>query len=193
VIDVGVGEGTPDLYRCFPDARYLLVDANPASADALSALASKLDAATELVFCGREPGSVKLKVYAEASKSSRYASARELSLEREVLVPVQTLDTLVEKHQLARPHLLKIDVEGAELEVLQGAALTLRSTDAVIAEASIAPRFHGGTSFEELVAILSAHGFAAFDFLDCFDYPEPGRLYQADVVFVRSDATFRTI
>lgn len=193
VIDVGVGDGTPDLYRCFPDARYLLIDANPASANALAALSTKLDAAGELVFCGRKPGSVKLKVYSEASKSSRYESARGLSPERELLVPVQTLDALVEKHQLEGPYLLKIDVEGSELEVLQGAVQTLRSTDAVIAEASIAPRFRGGTSFDDLVAIMSAHGFATFDFLNCFDYPERGRLYQADVVFVKSDARFRTI
>lgn len=193
VIDVGVATGTPELYRHFPSARYLLVEANPAFAEDLSRLAGRLDAVVENVFCGREQGSTELRVHSEPSKSSLYESARGLTVESVQSVPVERLDALVAKHRLEPPFLLKVDVEGAELGVIAGAEATLRSADAVIAETSIAPRFAGGTELAALVAAMDDNGFAVFDILSCFDYPSPGSLYQADLVFVRSDAAFRQV
>lgn len=46
------------------------------------------------------------------------ASFRAVQWDREVVVPVTTLDALIEEH--GEPHFCKIDVEGFELAVLQG-------------------------------------------------------------------------
>jgi len=193
IVDVGVAHGTPELYCHFPNCRYLLVEANPEYAPDLESLATRMDAVVENVFCGQEAGSATLKISSDASKSSLYEAARDLAVEREIVVPVASLDALVAKHRLEAPYLLKIDVEGAELDVIGGADETLNSTEIVIAETSVAPRFQGGAELADLVAAMKARGFSVFDIVGCFDFPAPGRLYQADLVFVRSDADFRQV
>lgn len=59
---------------------------------------------------------------------------------QELSVPVQTLDAVVEQHALGREiHFLKIDVEGAERDVLQSASL-LNSRPWIIVVEATAPR-----------------------------------------------------
>lgn len=53
---------------------------------------------------------------------------------RQVLVPVRTLDTLLRKHQFPKLDALSIDVEGSELDVLDGIDLEKWKPKAIVAE-----------------------------------------------------------
>jgi Methyltransferase FkbM domain len=59
----------------------------------------------------------------------------------------------------ARIGLLSIDVQGAELLVLQGAGSVLPHVGAVLVEVSFMPLYRGGAQIEEVDALLSASGF----------------------------------
>jgi FkbM family methyltransferase len=67
-------------------------------------------------------------------------------------VQVTTIDEYCASHRL-QPTLLKIDVEGYELEVLNGARLTLRRVAAVILEA------HSPELLSGCAQSLHEHGF----------------------------------
>jgi len=75
-------------------------------------------------------------------------------------VEIATLDELVSHNELAPPTILKIDVEGEETRVLNGAIKTLSSINMprlIVVEA--ASREDGSISDTELTSILSQHGY----------------------------------
>jgi FkbM family methyltransferase len=71
----------------------------------------------------RDPSMAKLS----SSPFQEYVSAVD-----EIEVPVRRIDYLVQKQEIPVPQLIKIDVEGAELEVIQGAESTLRNHHPVV-------------------------------------------------------------
>lgn len=193
VIDIGVATGTPPLYDTFPNLPYLLVEANPDFQEAIDEICRKTGWKAEYVFCGESAGQADFNIYADPFKSSRFQIARDLARQRQVVVPVVPLDVLVNKHALPEPYLIKIDVEGAELDVIRGATKTLEQSCAVVIEASFLPRFSGASDFAELVSVMSDRGFVVFDIIaGAFDQ-RLKRLQQADIVFVPRHAAFRAM
>lgn len=89
-------------------------------------------------------------------------------------VPCKRVDTLVRERGLSGPFLMKIDVDGAELLVLEGARDTLPKCSAVVIEAEIR------NLFERAAPIMDA-GLELFEIVDFCYYGD--RLSQVDLVF----------
>jgi FkbM family methyltransferase len=70
------------------------------------------------------------------------------------VVEVRSIESLLEREGLRAPTFLKIDVEGAEARVLQGAGESLYAPDRAILVAT-----HSKQSFEECSSILKQGGF----------------------------------
>jgi FkbM family methyltransferase len=82
------------------------------------------------------------------------------ALESSVEVDVVTLDQTVKELDLRRLDLLKIDVEGSETAVLQGADEVLRTLrPVVVAEAQDASLRQMGSNVPELLAVLRRHNY----------------------------------
>jgi hypothetical protein len=102
-------------------------------------------------------------------RSSHY-SARPLESTGDTLTPrrvqITTIDRIIANHAFPEPFGLKIDTEGAELEVIRGAAATLERTLFVIAEVCVLRDcFEGSYSFAQLVAAMDQAGFEVCDLL----------------------------
>lgn len=103
-----------------------------------------------------------------------------------VEVDVRPLDELLE--DVEEISLLKIDVQGSESAVLDGAFRTLERTDAVLLEANFVSHYYGDTLFSELHRRMTdQHGFSLYSLVPSFYDPE-GRLVWADVVYTRATA-----
>jgi FkbM family methyltransferase len=186
VIDIGVAEGTPELYGVFKGYPMLLVEANPEYTELLDTLAAQLPARVEKVFCGAQEGIVKLYKNGRKASSLHYANRPEAA---QVDVRVMPLDSLT--RNLPAPYLVKIDVEGAEMEVLKGAQETLKNSAAVVVETSVAKQYEGGSELADVVAYMKDRGFSVYDMVEGAIIE--GRLMQVDLIFVPTDAPFRKL
>jgi FkbM family methyltransferase len=72
-------------------------------------------------------------------------------------IPVSTLDKQLDA--VDRIDLLKIDVQGYELEVFAGAEQTLLRTGAIIVECNCIPCYEGGSTISTVISALARRGF----------------------------------
>ena len=83
--------------------------------------------------------------------------------------------------------LLKLDVEGHELDVLDGAPAVLAHVEVIISEVSFFNIEHAGhPAFTEFVTALAAAGFVLYDIAALASRRRDGRLRMGDAVFVRT-------
>jgi FkbM family methyltransferase len=100
-------------------------------------------------------------------------------------VPAAPLTDFISAADLTGRSLLKLDVQGFELEVLKSGAPLLPSFDWIYAECSFVPLYEGQALADEIIAFLKAHGFV----LSGKHNPSRGRnglLLQADLLFTRA-------
>jgi FkbM family methyltransferase len=109
-----------------------------------------------------------------------------------VTLPMDTLDSVTDSADLRAPLLLKLDVQGFELEVLKGGRRTLGLSEVVIMEASLLPYNDGSPLFADVVAFMNDEGFVAFDFCGQHRRESDNALFQTDVAFARRDSSLRT-
>jgi hypothetical protein len=93
--------------------------------------------------------------------------------------------------EIARPSLCKIDVQGAELMVLEGMTGRLDSLDAVIVETSTIASLKDGPEVHDVVRFMHDHGFVVADIVGITRRPLDGATAQLDVLFVPQDSPLR--
>jgi hypothetical protein len=69
------------------------------------------------------------------------------------------LDTIAKQNNWQKPDLIKIDVQGAEVDVLKGAKNTLMKCKDIILEAQHVNYNEGAPKFDEVKAYLESIGF----------------------------------
>ena len=103
-------------------------------------------------------------------------------------VLIRRLDDVLPPPAFKSRTLLKLDVQGFELQVLTGAPRILSQALAVQLEMSLLPLYQGETLMPEMSAAMSDHGFHLWDLEPSFRDPTTGRLLQVDAIFVRNSA-----
>jgi FkbM family methyltransferase len=103
-----------------------------------------------------------------------------------VQVTVRRLDQVLEPADLIRPVLLKIDVQGGELDMLRGADGLLGCIDAVIVEAAFVELYAGQPLIWEVWSFLASRGFSCRGTWS-ITYSRAGACLLGDFLFARTE------
>lgn len=189
IIDVGAYEGswTRLVRTVFADTHVTMIEAQHGKMEILgkvcrdlsrvnlvSALLSDM-AGKELVFYEMETGS-----------SLRPENSNVARIERKMVT--QTLDDVVGSD--GQRIFLKIDVQGAELDILAGGQGTLGRCEIVQLETALLPYNAGAPQITEVLVKMDAWGFVPYDFAG-FIRPNGIDLVQTDILFVRRGSPLR--
>lgn len=179
ILDVGVEQGTPELLYTFPDAKHVLIEP-VREHEALIRGAYRRIRNVHIVWAAAhsEAGIGSLSVTRSLDTATLRPSVGERwnpELSRQV--ELVTLDALCEKDEIEGPYLLKVDVDGTDLEVLKGAQRVLGDTDCVVIESS-------SEQIVERASFLQDQGFFLWGIVDVGFKREV--LYQMDLVFLRA-------
>lgn len=118
---------------------------------------------------------------------SHRSAAPESAYRGKETVRVRTLDdTAAQYLKDARGAFLKIDTQGFEWQVLDGARAVLPHVRGILVELSLVPLYEGQHLWREVIARLEAEGFALWAFKPVFSDPVSGRTLQMDGVFYRA-------
>jgi Methyltransferase FkbM domain len=105
----------------------------------------------------------------------------------EECIEMRRLDGLYDDLLMADSRVyLKVDVQGAELDVLRGAERILGQAALVEAELSLAPLYEGAPGFDEVIKHLAERGYGVLSLEPVFVDPRDDRLLQVDAIFGRA-------
>lgn len=193
VVDIGVGDGTYDLYRAFPNASHLLIEPLEERKSVMDKIVSQFDAQYVLACAGDTPGKITLNVHTDHLNGSSVFKEQEGThadgMEREVAVV--TIDQVCVQKNLTGPFLIKVDTQGAELKTLDGAAKTIQNTELVILEIQLFQTLVGCPQLYEVVEYMKKRGFVVYDCFGSAYRPLDGALAAMDIAFVKENGLFR--
>ncbi|MFN5375166.1 MAG: FkbM family methyltransferase [Chitinophagaceae bacterium] len=97
-----------------------------------------------------------------------------------------TLDAMQNSFGSFQKLFLKIDTQGYEWNVLEGARQFLNNVDVLQLEMSMVPLYKDQKLFKEIFDFLTSNGFELYEIEPGFSNPQDGQQYQIDCVFVNS-------
>jgi FkbM family methyltransferase len=191
VLDVGAAHGdwTKSCKRIFPDAHFVMLEPLPDHEAELSALVRQERVEYIPAAAGRTEDTLSLLVPDDPGGSSFLPASRkgDSYFKRSVTVPVLPLSSL---DIPSGPTVLKLDVQGFELEAIAGAEPILDQVEVIIAECSLYPFQQGIPLIHEVVEHVVELGYRIYDAADEVRWPS-GTLAQLDLVFVSGNSQLR--
>jgi FkbM family methyltransferase len=189
IFDVGAASGTwtQAVGPIFPAAAVVLIEPRPAMQPALHELCHRRTGCTvvqcaagasrgEALLTDWDTGSTLLPVVAGAAP--------------QMSVAVDTLDHLADRFGM--PDLVKLDVEGFELEALRGASHLMGRTELFIIEVALF-RFEERPLLHDVVAFMSARDYLVYDIAGVIRRPFDGAAGLLDLCFARAAGPLRRV
>jgi len=185
IIDAGAyhGEWTQLAHTVFPLAHLLLIEPQPALSVSLNLLCAGLPSARlRPCLLGRTEGEAAFLLQESNSRvvPTDYPAGHGESVVR---IPVGTLAQIAREEGFEKCELLKLDLQGHELEALAGAGEIFGKTEVILCEVSWL-RIGDVPIVAEVLAAFTARGYRPYDVMG-FNYrPLDRALWQTDFLFV---------
>ncbi len=200
ILDIGAYEGwfAQSVRTVFPDAYILMADAIAEKAPILDRVRTAIGNADYVIsllgahqedgasFFVVNPGTVGNPIQ---TGSSKFKENTEFPTE-ERIIRQTTLETIVDDAGRTF-QLLKLDVQGAELEVIRGLGSRLAMVEVILMELSLVDYNRGAPLIDEVLGELKSLGFVLYDIVEEHRFLERQALFQIDGIFVRAESPYR--
>lgn len=117
------------------------------------------------------------KVLVETAPETEYISTEEIQINR--------LDTFIKRMALKNRLFLKIDAQGFESKILEGATDCFKDIYALQLELSCISLYKGEILFDQMKVFIESKGFYLSSLESGFIDPQSGRLLQVEAIFLR--------
>jgi FkbM family methyltransferase len=195
VLDVGTSRGQFALFALarFPGAKLICFEPLPEARETARKVLAGHDVELHGVALGASRGQTTLHVSAQDDSSSLLPIGSQqvtafpgTQESHEIVVAVDVLDAYLDE-STARPCLLKIDVQGNELDALRGAGAGLEHVDEILVEVSFVELYTGQALAGDVIHHLVEHDFELVDVYGLARAAD-GTALQADLLFRRRSA-----
>jgi FkbM family methyltransferase len=136
-----------------------------------------------------------IQTIAEDLAGSSFLPAPNITLQqsdRQRMAQMVTIDAVLAEHQHFRPDLVKLDIQGFELEALSGATSIFRQSEMLIVETSLFEFMRRQPIARDVIAFMAERGYDIYDIAGFLRRPYDGALGQIDVVFAKTNGLLRS-
>ncbi len=196
IIDGGAhyGETVEQILRVLPSAVVHAIEPNPEAYRRLRGVAERYESqvTTYQEALSDRVGAVQLNIAQDDETSSLKPVSEAghklfgdiMKVADSIEVEVTTIDHWREINSVGAVDLLKLDIQGSELDALRGAQKSLYDgVNAILAEVHFLPAYDGAPPLPEIIAFMTDHGFTLYGLYNIY-YEPNGRAVQGDALWV---------
>lgn len=189
IYDIGANNGswTKQAREVFPYARYEEFEANRQHQVDGRHIVLLGDTEKDVIFYKEIKPNVKentgASIYIEVTPHYNPGSYTTETL------PMVPLDVYMSRMNLPQPDMIKLDVQGAELDVLRGAVSTMSNTKYILMEVSLHRWNKDAPMIEEVISYMASRDFEVIDIVDT--HFTQNYLFQIDVIFAHKSTRLR--
>ena len=202
IFDVGayVGKWAKEVHSLYPMSKILLVEPNINLVDAIN---SNIDSFSNQVVlahfaAGSKEDTLTLNIWKNPKHNNEVVAFAASSLLTHVQGPatqrlqvdVKTIDWMAKHYNLV-PDLLKLDLQGYELEALKGAKECLGRAEMCIIEFGCLDAYQGRTTPQDIMNVMYQYDYVLYDIVDLIYRPYDGALVGGDFFFVKGKSKLK--
>lgn len=188
IVDIGANTGTwtRGALKHFPDSSYLLIEPQERLSVQFTDLLQSPKIKYLPVGVGDKNDILKFTLVDRDDSCSFIYSEEEAAKMGydQIEVPIKTLNSIIKENHLSYPDIVKIDAEGLDLEVIDGASNLFGKTEVFIVEAGIQNKLYKN-SLLRLVSKMDEAGYELYDITDLNRPLQIPVLWLVELVFVK--------
>ncbi|QBZ97889.1 FkbM family methyltransferase [Flavobacterium sangjuense] len=196
IVDVGANHGkwTRNALNFFPDAHYTMVEPQHWLRDSIADVLDSNDKVKLYPYgAGETEGTFNFTVMdSDVSSSFKYSEEEaKANGYKQIQLPIITLNKLLAETKLPTPDIIKIDAEGIDIQVLNGASDYLGKTEIVMVEAGVINKEYDN-SFIKTINYMDQKGYTLFDITELNRPFQTKVLWLVELVFVKKGGVIDT-
>jgi FkbM family methyltransferase len=183
--------------RIFSSSNFYLIEPQMEMKAELEAFCKEFNnSAYFLAGAGAKKDRLPLTIWDDLAGSSFLPNPNEQlkSIGKQREIEIITIDDLIDSSKIILPELIKLDIQGFELEALKGATKTFGYTEVYLLEVSLFD-FSDGSSMpivSDVINFMLDRDYVVYDFPGFLRRPLDGALGQCDICFVKRNGFLRS-